>query len=56
MTDDEALKRGAEAGWALALALKEIIDPRQVEIALKAAMAAIALVLEPPQDPDSNNE
>jgi hypothetical protein len=46
MTDDEALKRGAEAGHALGLALKDIISPKQLQIALMAAMAAIALVLE----------
>lgn len=50
MTDDEALKRGAEAGRALALALKDIIEPRQLQIALMAAMAAIGLVLATPAE------
>ena len=44
MTDDEALKRGAEAGYALGLALKDIIDPKQLEIALRAAMVAMSKV------------
>lgn len=46
MTDDEALKRGAEAGYALGLALKDIIEPLKLQIALMAAMAAIGLALE----------
>jgi hypothetical protein len=45
MTPEEALKRGAEAGWALAEALRETC-PINYEIALRAAAEAIKQNLE----------
>jgi hypothetical protein len=41
--DDKALKRGAEAGYALAMALKDVISPEQLQIALRAAIEALKL-------------
>jgi hypothetical protein len=38
LNDDEALERGAEAGWALGFAL---ICPARSEVAIKAAIAAL---------------
>ena len=45
MTDDEALRRGGEAGLALGEALREVCVGRG-EIAIRAAMAALALLME----------
>jgi hypothetical protein len=50
MTAEDALKRGAEAGWALGLTLKEVC-PEQSEIAIKAAIIALN-VLAKGQKPD----
>jgi hypothetical protein len=44
MTEDEALKRGAEAGWALAKTLEELC-PDKVDMAIDAAVAAILTFL-----------
>ena len=51
MTDDEAVKRGAEAGWALAQALTDVCpDKFSARIAIMAAIAALELVLVPPAE------
>lgn len=42
MTADEAVKRGAEAGWALRQALNEICDDKS-EVAIRAAVVALTL-------------
>ena len=44
-SDDEALRRGGEAGLALGEALREVCVGRG-EIAIRAAMAALALLME----------
>jgi hypothetical protein len=42
VTEDEALKRGAEAGWALAKALEELC-PDKIDTAIEAAITAMLM-------------
>lgn len=43
---DEAVKRGAEAGCALGMALRDVLPDHLHVIAIKAAIAALTIVLE----------